>query len=463
MARFQGGPGPDNLLGSPDDDELLGLGGDDTLNGGPGNDTLTGGDGADRFFFAASPGTDTITDFSSGQDIITLDHSRYGNGGTGTLSDAGISFFYGRFDEVISHLPDLLYDPYDFLVAYIRSASSSSASYSGEVILRIDPGRTVSWAGSPDLGVRAAPWQVAGTGDFDHDGTTDVLWRNSSTGQLDEWHMAGGRWARSIDLGSHGGDWQVAGIGDFNGDGASDILFRNTVTGQVDEWVMANGNWSRSVDLGSRSLDWQVVAVGDLDAGSSHASDVLWRNSLTGQIDAWQMLNGNWTRSLDFGNHGMDWQVIGIGKIPPHNTFDNPANVGVVITSEPIILRNSITGQIDEWVVRDGSYRFSIDLGSHGPDWQVAALGDFNGNGATDLLWRNPTTGQMDGWVLKNGQWAGSMSFGPVDPSYQVVGTGDFNGDGAADVLWRDPSTGHTNEWTLVSTAPTHASDYFVV
>ena len=105
----------------------------------------------------------------------------------------------------------------------------------------------------------------------------------------------------------------------------------------------------------------------------------------------------------------------------------------------------------------------TINLGSHGTDWQIAALGDFNGNGATDILWRNPTTGQMDGWVLRDGVYAGSMSLGPVDPAYQAAATGDFNGDGVSDVLWRNPSTGHTNEWTLVSTAPSHASDYLVV
>ena len=96
-------------------------------------------------------------------------------------------------------------------------------------------------------------------------------------------------------------------------------------------------------------------------------------------------------------------------------------------------------------------------------NWQIAAIGDFNANGQSDILWRNPTTGEMDGWVLKGGQWAGSMTFNPLDPGYQVAGAGDFNGDGAADVLWRNPSTGHTTEWILASTAPTHASDYLVV
>ena len=38
--------------------------------------------------------------------------------------------------------------------------------------------------------------------------------------------------------------------------------------------------------------------------------------------------------------------------------------------------------------------------------WQVAALGDYDGDGKSDILWRNSTTGEnylypMDGTVIK--------------------------------------------------------------
>jgi Ca2+-binding RTX toxin-like protein len=37
-----------------------------------GNDILTGGKGSDKFIFASKEGTDTITDFSKGTDLIGL-------------------------------------------------------------------------------------------------------------------------------------------------------------------------------------------------------------------------------------------------------------------------------------------------------------------------------------------------------------------------------------------------------
>jgi len=67
-----GGQGSETLLGSSGDDALFGGKGDDFLNGGLGNDTLTGGMGADKFLLSTNSGTDTITDFEVGKDLLVL-------------------------------------------------------------------------------------------------------------------------------------------------------------------------------------------------------------------------------------------------------------------------------------------------------------------------------------------------------------------------------------------------------
>jgi Ca2+-binding RTX toxin-like protein len=53
-------------------DYLSGLSGDDLLRGGNGIDTLSGGNGNDLFVLKAGEGTDTIIDFTKGQDIIQV-------------------------------------------------------------------------------------------------------------------------------------------------------------------------------------------------------------------------------------------------------------------------------------------------------------------------------------------------------------------------------------------------------
>ena len=67
-----GGRGADILNGGDGNDILLGGKGDDLLTGGLGSDTLTGGAGNDKFLLSTNFGTDTITDFEIGKDLLVL-------------------------------------------------------------------------------------------------------------------------------------------------------------------------------------------------------------------------------------------------------------------------------------------------------------------------------------------------------------------------------------------------------
>lgn len=66
-----GDAGSDRLFANGGNDQLLGGDGNDSFSGGKGNDTLTGGEGDDRFALSLQ-GTDIISDFTQGEDLLEL-------------------------------------------------------------------------------------------------------------------------------------------------------------------------------------------------------------------------------------------------------------------------------------------------------------------------------------------------------------------------------------------------------
>jgi len=58
------------------------------------------------------------------------------------------------------------------------------------------------------------------------------LWRNSTTGQVYLWLMNGTTIASSGSPGTPTFDWSIAGVGDFDGNGTSDICGANSTTGR---------------------------------------------------------------------------------------------------------------------------------------------------------------------------------------------------------------------------------------
>jgi hypothetical protein len=55
-------------------------------------------------------------------------------------------------------------------------------------------------------------WSVAATGDFDGDGKTDILWRDTTSGTVAIWFMNGLQVASSAVVATVTTDWTVQGL-----------------------------------------------------------------------------------------------------------------------------------------------------------------------------------------------------------------------------------------------------------
>jgi hypothetical protein len=271
--------------------------------------------------------------------------------------------------------------------------------------------------------------RVAQTDDFEGKGTSDLIWRNATTGALWEWQFANGAFSGGDYLGTVS-NFQIAGAGDFNGDGTTDLLWTNPTTGDAWTWLMSNGRVSGGYDLGNVS-GWNAT-IGRFSGGG--VSDILWQNASTGAIYLWKMQNGQFGSGAYLGLEA-GWKVIGAGDFSANGTSD-------------VLLENG-GGEVWDWMMSNGAEVGAHDLGNVA-GWSLIGTGDFNGDGATDLLWRNNASQDVVEWQMANGVFHAGVNLGEVSGA-NVVATGDYFGTGTSDIVWQNTTSGATTVWAMLN------------
>ncbi|MCB2189429.1 MAG: S8 family serine peptidase [Deltaproteobacteria bacterium] len=108
-------------------------------------------------------------------------------------------------------------------------------------------------------------------------------------------------------------------------------------------------------------------------------------------------------------------------------------------------------GKVILWYLNGESVVRTAKLAPTAPaGWQLSQVGDFNGDSHPDLLWYHPADGQAALWLLSGETVTSQVALGQVaDPAWSPVLAADFNGDGTDDLLWRHPATGGVAVWHL--------------
>jgi hypothetical protein len=245
-------------------------------------------------------------------------------------------------------------------------------------------------------GVDAASWDYVGTGDFNSDGATDVLWRNKDTGLVGAWLLdkgTGDYSSWSSVAGAAIGEWEISGVGDFNGDGTDDVLWYNTQSGLMGAWLVDNGVYSAwSGIAGADPSSWSFSGTGDFNGDGT--DDILWCNNDSGLTGAWLLDNGTYSAWTSMAGADLaNWSLSGIGDFNGDGTDD-------------VLWCNKDTGLTGAWLLDNGAYSAWTDMAEADlANWQLEGVGDYNGDGTDDVLWCNNDSGLLGYWQIENGQY----------------------------------------------------------
>jgi hypothetical protein len=209
-------------------------------------------------------------------------------------------------------------------------------------------------------------WVIQGVADFNGDGISDILWRNVNSGQVAIWLLAGSPTTPTTLAGSAAipatpsSDWMIQGTGDFDHDGNADILWRNSNTGQVAIWFM-NGTTmlpSSAVVASTPALNWVIQGVGDF-SHDGFADSILWSNTTTGQVAIWQMTGAVMSSSTVLAsNPGIYWTIQGVGDYNGDGFAD-------------ILWRNNNTGEVSIWLTNGTPIVSTTTPATPTSDWMI--------------------------------------------------------------------------------------------
>jgi ELWxxDGT repeat protein len=244
-----------------------------------------------------------------------------------------------------------------------------------------------------------SPWSVVGSLDLNSNGNNDVLLYNDVTGEVGGWSIVNGSYEGWIALPTidPNAGWSVVGTPDINNNGFRDVLFQNTITGEIGAWSLINGVYTDWISLQAfePTLGWNIAATGDLN--NNNNDEIVFQNSITGEVGAWDLVNGVFQGWLPLPtlNPSSGWHVVGaLNLIDPSGT-----------PTDDILLHNNFTGETGAWIIENGTFSSWLGLPSISADsgWEIVATSDLNNNGFEDVILSNSVTNQVGAWSLDNG------------------------------------------------------------
>ena len=251
--------------------------------------------------------------------------------------------------------------------------------------------------------------------DIDGNGRQNILLRNTS---LASPQMLVGRLVNDkiqfTTQDDPGANFRLIAATDLDGNGKSDLVFLNTTQTPLAD-VRVWTDFQRSTERLWRQVKpvWDVQVAGDLDGDG--AGDIVWRYLApdprdTGVSYIWFNNNIQEPVVRKRGGAPLDWILLGAGDFDLNGAADM-----VYISPE---------NQIRVLMATPNRTCANLSAGSIPAGFRVIKVGDFSGSGRGDILMRNPSTGQvmlkaLTGVGLSLPEFTGN----PIDPNASCTST----------------------------------------
>jgi hypothetical protein len=224
-----------------------------------------------------------------------------------------------------------------------------------------------------------ASWDIVANGDFSHDNSSDVLYRNKTTGDWKVWQIVNG--VRTTQFNITGYDaahaWAVVGTGDTDGDGDDDVILYNSSTGHLDIWEAVGGTLTTHHDLGVITAGYTPVRIGDFNADGD--VDIMIQSGTSLRI--WELQANAFVSERAGTNTGAGYTTICAAD------FDGDGDSDVYL--------QETTTQVEKWAEMQNYARVSQQFGSSNTGFRFHGCADYDGDGRADVKWQRVSDDQQ--------------------------------------------------------------------
>jgi len=215
-----------------------------------------------------------------------------------------------------------------------------------------------------------ANWDVEVSGDFNGDGSSDLLLRSIQGQNAILWMQGASMTGRRPLPPLRTGCW-VAAVGSFNGD-ASDDLVWSCENGDHRIWLLTQDGVRNAVNLPEVDPGWAIKAAGDFD-GDGH-TDLVWQNLSSGVAGVWMMRGAKLARSVALPVTSANWQIVGLGDLDGDGQAD-------------LLWQDANSRRTALWLMAKGTLETAVSTAKRPKKSLIHDVTDVDGDGHADVIW----------------------------------------------------------------------------